>query len=509
MTRPKFVLSTLLAGVAVALPGDVGAQVSVEDGRRPPKWSVELDLGAQLPGTLYNESVARRSRGDSIPFSTRWKEDTSLGIQGRLALRVNPEAGVGLYAAGLIGHTGTRANFSGALSPPQTITRSADFLGFEAGVTMKLTDWDQGRGLVEYNIGAVALKQTIDLGPGHRDAFAYFGRGEPPHVAEWSPRSFTSWGLSLGTSFRIPIGEKLSLRTSFRDLIVPVDGARLGEQERMDVKELTGESAFFSVSGYTAHHMALSAGLEYTFAWGRPKRSVTRRIPARREEPEVSGAVVDATRLASEGDTAGAVAALEHRVGLVPEDGAAWRELALLRAARAEYDPSTRDVALATLERALNLNPGDMDLLRSYGRVRGLAQREGRSPEAPAVRPLNLSELAVEAGPDGGVRLAWATLGLASGNGGQYRYRAEVQVITATGTPARIRPGAGSLRPGPEGALVLEGSVSSLPASLAVDLFLLSPDPGIYTARVRVTDLETGQSDETAAGFEVPPPDRP
>ena len=495
-----FAIAALLPVVA---PTDLSGQATAELGERPPRWSIETSLGTRLPGTFYNEFITRTTRADSLPRRTRWKELTDLGVEGRVVLRLNPQAGAGLYIGGIGGWSSTLAQYSGSRFPPEDISRSTSDYGVNFGVGMKLTEWAEGRGQLEYNVGAAVLTQIIDLKPGHRNALAQLGSATAPMI-DWRRRTSTAWGLDLGTTFRIPVGEASSLRLSFRDLIVPVNTAQVAEQERDDVNEGTGERVAFRLGPYTSHQLSLSAGFEYTFSWGRASREVTRILPDREIENTVDASVANAMRIAAEGDTATAIAALEHRVNIAPDDTYAWRELSLLQAVRAEFDASVRNETLANLERALNMNPGDTELLRAYGRIRGMVQREGRVPEAVLVRRLELSELSARGGTDGSLRLAWAARGLEPSADGRFRYLVAVQVFDSGGGAMSIRSGMDEIRDDGDEGLTLETKSDRLPLSVGLDLFLVEPRPGIYTARVRLTDLASGASVETSEGFEIP-----
>ena len=490
----------LLMSAASAPPALVGQETEVI--RQVPRWSVEGSLGSRLVGTLYDEFVTRKTLAD-LPSQTRWKETASLGPEARVVLRHNPVGGAGLYLTLLAGHSGTVARYSGALSPPEDISRSTNYYGVGFGLGMKLSEWDRGRGLLAYNLGTVALTQTIDLSPGHRDAFAQMDVQHPGEI-QWTSRTSTSWGLDLGASLRVPIGENSALRFSFRDLVIPVNTAQLAAQERDDVRSVSSERVAFSLAPFTAHQMSLSAGFEYVFSWASPRRDVVRVLPERVDVAVADPAVEAALEIAAAGDTARAVASLEQRVALVPQDGLAWRALSLLQAPRAEFDPTVRDQTLAHLERALNMNPGDTELLRAYGRIRGMVQREGRVPEAVEVRRLELSRLAVQGGSDGSLRLSGAARGLGADPQGTYRYTIAVEVFDAGGRMLRVRPGLDEARVDPEGRLVLKGDGDRLPVPLALDLFLVQPEPGIYSLRLRLTDLESGATVETSEGFEVP-----
>jgi hypothetical protein len=221
----------LLLALLLSLPGTIRAQSGEGSfGRRPSLWTIQVDAGARLPGTIYNEFLERshNSDPDGTGVQTRWREENSLGLEGRVTLRYRPEAGAGLYLAGLWGRGDTNASFSGGLAPPEEIARSVTYKGLDFGISLKLKDWNDGRGLLEYSVGVVILEQSIDLGPGHRAALAFFPsvneQPEPP--LEWSSRDFTNWGLSLGTSFRVPVTDGLHFRATFRDMVVPVNTTR-------------------------------------------------------------------------------------------------------------------------------------------------------------------------------------------------------------------------------------------------------------------------------------------
>lgn len=487
---------------AASAPAALAGQEEAAVIRQVPRWSLEGSLGSRLMGTFYDDFVTRKTLAD-LPSQTRWTETTGLGPEARVVLRHNPVGGAGLYLTLLAGHSGTVARYSGALSPPEDISRSTHYHGVGFGLGMKLSEWDRGQGVLAYNLGTVVLTQTIDLSPGHRDAFAQMDARHPGEI-QWTSRTSTSWGLDLGASVRVPIGEHSALRFSFRDLVIPVNTAQLAAQERNEVRSVSSERVTFSLAPFTAHQFSLSAGFEYVVSRGDPRRDVVRVLPERVDVAVVDPAVEAALAIAVAGDTARAIASLEQRVALVPQDGLAWRELSLLQAPRAEFDPTVRDRTLANLERALNMNPGDTELLRAYGRIRGMVQREGRVPEAVEVRRLELSRLFVQSGDDGSLRLSGAARGLGPDPRGVYRYAITVEVFDADGAVVRVRPGLDDARVDSEGRLVLERDGDRLPLALALDLFLVQPEPGIHSVRLRLTDLESGATVETSEGFEVP-----
>lgn len=501
----RAILPAILA--SLLLPRATVAQDSVVL-RSPARWSVELDFGARLPTVLYDEFVERRSASDSVALRTRYRERAGTGVQGRLTLRLRPEAPVGLYLSLLRGYAGTVARFSGGREPTEEIPRSATFSGVEIGLAMRLSDWAGGRGSFEYHFGPVLYRQVVDLTRGHRDAFALFGGERPPEGGfRWTRRRSSSWGVALGTAFRIPLGEGTALRLALRDLVIPVNTTELESQEREEIRALTGRNSTVFYTGYTAHHASLGIGFEYTLTRGRPRPGYGVRLPGVAiAEPPMAPAVANAVRLATGGDTVTAVAALEQRTAFAPEDAHAWRELAVLLAAQARGAPALRERAVATLRRALALNPGDGELLRWYGQLRGLMERQPAvALEAPVEEPLRLSALALEAEPTGELRLAWAVHGLSRTSEEEpYRYRAEIEVFRSAGERAAVRPFGGELRISQQGTLLEEATAHELPVAVRAALFLVEPRPGIYTARVRITDLVNGRRAETAAGFEIP-----
>jgi hypothetical protein len=491
-----------IVALMLLAPASVWAQGETVFEQQRALWTVEVGAGARAPTTLYNEFIVRRESADSV-LRTRWEENADMGWETRVGMRYNPEGGVGLFFGGFLGGASTTASFSGGLEAPERIRRSVGYSGLDFGLTMRLGHWSQGRGVLSYHLGGVVQRAVIDLSPGHRDALAYF-RDAPQHEIDWDSRTSTSWGLNLGVTLRSPISERWSFRATFKDLILPTNTTSLAEQEMEDIEALSGRDVRVSLNRYTSHNLSLTVGVEYTLGWGQPRRDVIRRAPQPDAPPELDPAVRNATRLAAAGDTAAAVAALEHRVSVEPRDAFAWRELALLRAPRAEDDPTVRPEALVTLERALNMNPGDTELLRAYGRLRGLTERAGRTPEAEAVSRIELSSLSVSTGSDGAVRVAFAARGLSAAVDGQHRYESAIAVFAEDGSSVPIRAGLAPLHEGAGDELVMLGAAAQLPLSLSLDFFLAQPDPGFYTVRVRLTDLETGARQEATEGFELP-----
>jgi hypothetical protein len=135
--------------------------------------------------------------------------------------------------------------------------------------------------------------------------------------------------------------------------------------------------------------------------------------------------------------------------------------------------------------------------------MRSLIEREGRIPEA-AFRRIELSDLAVEPSADGSARIAWYLRGLTADSEGEYRYRMILEVLDSAGNPVTIRTTAPGVEEGPEPSLVLSGTTRDLPVTTILEVFLPDAGSGIYTARIRVTDIETGMREERTRGFEVP-----
>ena len=86
-----------------------------------------------------------------------------------------------MYIGGIAGWSSTLAQYSGSLFPPEDISRSTSYYGVNFGVGMKLTEWAEGRGQLEYNVGAAVLTQVIDLKTWPPERSRSAGLGDSAH----------------------------------------------------------------------------------------------------------------------------------------------------------------------------------------------------------------------------------------------------------------------------------------------------------------------------------------
>jgi hypothetical protein len=470
----------------------------------PPRWTIGVEGGAQFGSVVYDEFVRRRLNVADTLFSleTRYEERAEHGPVGRVIARYRPESMFGLFIAHQRGGSPTRAIYTGGSERPDTIDRRIDYWSAEAGFSIVLGSWADGRGIFEYSVAPALIQQTIRAQEGHRDAFARFPGDIGPETITWSARSWRSWGLAIGISTRFPLSEALLLRVGGQGQIVPIGTGTLGQQERSDVERMTGRVATFQYSAFTAHHTSARIGLEYVVSRLPPRMELPRaHLPQPERQRPASPVAEEALRLAAAGDTAAAVELLRGRVASAPEDASAWRELALIMAARAEISPAQRDEAWRVLQRAMHLNPGDDRVLSAYGRVRSLIQRTGAAPAFEST--LALSDLSAVGDAAGGVSLGWAIQGLAAAEGTRARYRVQIEIVGPDGESIGLRrsdapaqPAVGSLQFERDGA-------TGEPVVERVELRLDRARSGPHSVRVRVTDLGTGQTAERTGGFEI------
>lgn len=468
---------------------------------QPPKFTVSLEAGAQLPSSLYDKHFDAVVPTDSTPLSVRtlYQERIDVLPLGRLVLRYRPESDFGGYLGVQYGRAGTTAEFHGGLHVPETVERSVGIFAVDFGVSVVIGRWSGGRGFVEYTFGPTYMRHTLDLSGGHRKALAVEVFDVPDDRVRWSSRKWSSWGFGVGATVRFPVGDALALRTGFQTHIVSVAATKLAFQEREDLRRLSGRHSVISYENFTAHYPAVRVGLEYVLNRQRPRPAPMVAVPrGPRATDEPSATTRDALALLAQGDTAVAIDRLRERVEVDPQDGSALRELALLLAARAELGPAQREEAWQALQRAIRVNPGDDALLSAYGRVRGLIQRAGQVQRQRP--PLALSAINAQADAAGVLSLAWVIQNL-SDSGGAARYRVTVEVTDSQGAIVPLRA-ADSGEP-PRDVFELERTADSQPVDLRLELRLARAQPGPHSVRVQVTDLGSGQTVNGVAGFEI------
>lgn len=468
---------------------------------QPPKFTAALEVGAQFPSTLYDKYFDALASTDSVPLSMRtlYQERIDVLPIARLLLRYKPESDFGAYMSLQYGGAGTTARFRAGVHAPQTMERAVRILAVDAGVSVLLGKWANGRGFVEYSFGPTYMRHALDLSGGHRRAFAVALGAPDDDQLQWSRRTWSSWGIGLGAGVRFPVSDALALRTTFQTHIVSVATTEIANQEREDVRRLSGgRASHISFENYTAHYPAVRIGLEYVLSRQRARPSPTVTVPQARRTVEPSATTRDALALLAQGDTAAALDFLRERVEADPQDGSALRELALILAARAELGPTQREEAWQALQRAIRFNPGDDAILSAYGRVRGLMQRTGTAHrDAP---PLTLSTVNARADAAGVLSIAWSIQNLSQAEGAA-RYRVTVEVTDGQGSTVPLRA-ADSAEPARD-SFEVERTVSSEPVVERLELRLARARPGPHSVRVRVTDLGSGQSVDGVAGFEI------
>jgi hypothetical protein len=493
----RMLLASLL--YLAVLPAWLQAQAPVL--QPPARWSISLESGLQLPATLYDERVVMRLHADSFDINTRYQEKLRGGPVSRIAVRYRSQGGLGLFSGFQFGSYQTEANFAGGVDPPETHLRRVRIWTIDTGVTVRLSRWAEGRGLLEYSVAPSFSHHSIDLTRGHRNTFARLPSSAEDQAYAWTQRSWTSWGVNLGATLRTPVGQNAALRFGVQHHAIPVATAEMENQDRLDVRRMTGRSPSFLYPAYTAHYISIRAGLEYVFSRERVRpRLPVIALPPPEPAPEPSAASRAAVQLVFQGDTTGALDVLRSRIEAVGDDASAWRELALLLASAAEENPVLYDEAWSHLQRAVNLNPADTEILSAYGRLRSLMQRRGyASPGAPA---LAMSAVSASADPAGGLSLAWVVQNLILlGNAGA-QYRLQVQVIDPSGDLVGLRASQAS-DTDVTTAWVTERSTPESAVSERLELRLARTAPGAYSARVRITDLSSGQALERIASFEI------
>lgn len=490
-------LTALLLHAALR-PPPASAQ---EPERREARWTIGLEAGAQLPATIYDERVNARLQADSFFVSTSYRERMGVAPVVRATVRFRPESAFGFYAAYQWSTASSTARYSGGREPVEMMSRDVSFTTMEAGVEVKLGRVGNRGGVIAYSMAPAFVNHSLDLSTGHRDSFAHVRDNETGDDFNWQDREWGSWAFALGATLRLPVSDRLAIRLGAQDHVISVGTAELEAQDRADVARMTGRAPLFLYSSYTAHYAAFRGGVEYVLRWEAPAPEMPRiALPERRSEPRrTPPAVVESRGLVAEGDTAQALSTLRQRVEAVPEDAASWRELALVLASVADSRPALRDEAWNVLQRALNLNPGESSLLTAYGRMQALMRRAGE--QAARVEPLALSAVSARADAAGGLSVGFAIHNLATADGG--RYRVEVDVVDSEGEPVPLRL-AGQPAEEASDRLVLErAAVAGGGASERLELRMARARPGPHNVRVRVTDLESGQSVEAAGAFEL------
>jgi hypothetical protein len=491
-----------------ALPGAVACAllvtaVGAAAQERPARWTLGLETGAQFSATLYDERVTVWLPADDVRSDTRHTERLELVPLVRLVARFRPEHGMGGYVAFQGTRSETDMSFLGgqATVPDTRIARSVGIMAVEFGVSMRLGEWANGRGLAEYTMAPVFIHHRLDLRRGHRDGIVRLLRPELQPIP-WRDLSWNSWGFALGGGIRVPVGDRFSARLAVHNQVVPMGTGQMESQEREEFRRLTDKSPVVTYKAFTAHYPSVRVGVEYLLS-RQPRRAPLPVLALTGPEPEVpaSRQTLAARRLLAAGDTAAALAALEERLRDQPDDGSAMREYALLRARLLGERPVGRDEVRELLRRALLMHPVDEALLSEYGRLTALAQRAG--PTAAAPEPLAISELNVRADAAGGLSLGWAIHRLADAGAGSGLFSVEVEVFGPAGGTVPIHAAGEAAGAAPR--LVLEAREAPVhePWLERLELRLAELRPGPHTVRVRVRDRTSGQSAERTAGFEL------
>jgi tetratricopeptide (TPR) repeat protein len=488
-------LPLLATLAALPLPDGAAAQSAL-----PPRWTAGLQVGVQLPTWLYDERVTAFVN-DTTSLTTAYSERIRTAPLVNAVLRYKPQSEFGAFFSMQFASAGTRATYSGGGAGPQTIDRHVRIWTFGAGLSIRLGEWADGGGSLEYLLGPVLVRHTLDLSNGHRDLFAHeFGAPRDVQL-RWADRSWTGWGFMMGATTRFPLAGDLGLRLALHSIVLPVAVQQMAAQEEEDVFQLARRLAVFSYRPYTTYYPSVRVGLEYVLGRMPPRVDSRAALPPPRG-PDLASAETRAARaMLARGDTAGAVAALRERVRAAPDDASAWRDLSLLLAADAERSPAARAEAWTAVQRAVALNPDDGAVLAAYGRIASLLQRTGM-PGGPTAPRLAVSEIAVQADTTGAVSLSWSITGLARGEDGRVRYRVQVEVIDDAGEVVPLR-----LADGPEDAatprLALERDGGALSVSERLELRLSRVRAGAHTLRVSVTSLASGRVATRVAGFEI------
>lgn len=500
--RPAAAVAAALTALLI-LTGVRPAGASAQDApRREARWTLGVDLGAQLPATIYNERVSARLEADSFAVSTAYRERMEVAPLVRATLRFRPESAFGMYAASQWSTAASTARFSGGREPVEVIPRDVSVWTFEAGVEIKVSRLGNRGGGVGYSMAPAQVHHALDLSSGHRDSFAQVRGNETVSDLSWKDRSWRSWAFALGATARVPVTERWAVRLGAHDYVISVGTSDLEAQDRADVARMTGRAPLFSYSSYTAHYASFRGGVEYVLGWEPPPLEMPRiALPARRTETGRAPAAVVASRtLLARGDTAEALSTLRARVEEVSDDAASWRELALVLAVVADDRPTLRDEAWNVLQRALNLNPGEPSLLTAYGRLQALMRRAGE--QAARMEPLALSAVSAAADAAGGLSVGFAIHNLAGGATDEGRYRLDVEVIDRDGRSVPVRV-AGEEEAAVERLVLERDGVAEGGASERLELRMERAQAGAHNVRIRVTDLASGQSVEGAGTFEI------
>ena len=486
--------SALAAIAALPLPDRAAAQ-SVP----PPRWTADLQAGVLFPTWLYDAWVTAFVN-DTTALRTAYSERIRLAPLVNAVFRYKPQTDfAGLFS---IQYTsaGTRAMYSGGAAGRERIDRRVRIWTFEAGLSVRLGQWADGAGSIEYLLGPALVRQTLDLSNGHRDVFAREFGAPADAELRWTSRSWTAWGLMIGVSTRFPLSQDLGLRLTLHNIVLPVAANKLAAQEEEDVFRLAGRSAIFNYRPYTAYYPSVRVGVDYVLSRMRPQLEPLAALP-----PPAAVVASEETREAramlARGDTVRALAALRARIREAPDDASAWRDLALLLAADAERNPAVRAEAWTVLQRAVALNPGDGVVLGAYGRIGSLLQRSG-TPAAQAAPRLSLSALHVHADSAGSIVVSFSIAGLPMDDEGRAPYRVEMDVIDGAGgvVPLRLAGEADDLV-APRFRVEREGESQS--ASERLELRLSRVQQGRHTLRVSITSLISGQVATRVAGFDV------
>ena len=485
----------LVALVGLALTHSAARAQEVQ----PPRWSISGGIGTMLPAWLYNERVTAFI--NDTTFDTGYSERIRMAPLLWGVMRYRSQSDFGFFFGAEHASAGTDARFSGGRGAQQQIERNVRIWTFTAGMSVRISQWANGGGSLEYTAAPVLTHHKLDLSNGHRDVFAHEFGAPADTPLRWRSRSWTGWGFSIGMTARFPVARDLGLRVAAHNLVLPTASDAMASLEADDVRRLSGRQAVFNYRAFTTYYPSIQVGVDYVLSRVPPRARAIAALPPPVRTAEVSAETRAAREMVARGDTAAAVDALRARVRDAPTDALAWRDLALLLATAAETDPTAVGQAWEALQRAVMLNPDDEQVLAAYGRTRALLQRTRTATEAPA-RPFTMSDVAAEADAAGGLSLAVSASGLAASDDGRVRYRVTIEVVDPAGARVPLR-----LSDAPDSsattALDIERVGDSESVNERIELRLARAQPGAHTVRVRITSLMTGQSITRAAGFEI------
>ena len=166
-----------------------------------------------------------------------------------------------MMSLGVYGTRGTSTAQYTGIAGPETMTRSLDVAGVDAG-------WQPGvfespMLSVRVPVGPSLAWQKLHLSEGHRDAYATPGGG-PVEDVDWSDRTWTSIGGHIGMAVSMHTSSHFDVFLTGRGRFLFNRGSGAwGDRERADIQRSTGNTVTITYTDRVVLQSGLEAGVEW------------------------------------------------------------------------------------------------------------------------------------------------------------------------------------------------------------------------------------------------------